>query len=374
MQSAIWIGNVIMATLLPSPLKPLLALAGTLLFFTTAVAARPFLSAAPYSMPLVIAHRGACGLLPEHTLAAYQQAISEGADFIEPDVVSSKDGVLVVRHENNLAETTDVAQKFAARKRSKIIDGQRVSGWFSEDFTLKELKTLRAKQRFSFRPQQHNGQHSIPTLEEVLQLLVQHQKTTGKRIGIYPETKHPSYSRALGLPLEEKLLALLRGYGYASAADPVFIQSFEVGNLQKLNQMTSIRLIQLLDSAGQPADFALRKERRTYRELATPAGLLFISEYADGVGPPKQMLVKTNAAKQLLSTGLVEAAHQHGLAVHPWTFRNEATFLDPFFGKDPRAEYRFFYQLGVDGVFSEFPALARQMREALESQQGKPAL
>ncbi|MBT9545091.1 MAG: glycerophosphodiester phosphodiesterase [Candidatus Sericytochromatia bacterium] len=362
-----------MATHLPLLLKPFLALAGTLLFLSASAAARPFLSAAPYSTPLVIAHRGACGLLPEHTLAAYQQAISDGADFIEPDVVSSKDGVLVVRHENNLAETTDVAQKFAARKRSKTIDGQRVSGWFSEDFTLKELKTLRAKQRFAFRPQEHNGQHTIPTLEEVLQLLLKHHQSTGKRIGIYPETKHPSYSRSLGLPLEEKLLALLRGYGYASAADPVFIQSFEVGNLQKLNQETSIRLVQLVDGEGQPADFALRKDHRTYRDLVSPAGLLFVSTYADGVGPPKQMLVKTNASKQLLSSGLVESAHQHGLAVHPWTFRDEATFLDPFFGKDPAAEYRFFYQLGVDGVFSEFPAKARLLREQLELQQGVSA-
>lgn len=362
-----------MARLMPTLLKPLLSLAG-LFLLCQAASARPFLSAAPYSTPLVIAHRGACGLFPEHTLAAYQQAIREGADFIEPDVVSSKDGVLVVRHENNLAETTDVAQKFPARKRSKTIDGQRVSGWFSEDFTLKELKTLRAKQRFAFRPQQHNGQYPIPTLEEVLQLLNQHQQTTGRRIGIYPETKHPSYSRALGLPLEEKLLALLRGYGYASAADPVFIQSFEVSNLQKLNQMTSIRLIQLLDSEGQPADFVLRKDRRTYRDLATPAGLQFVSTYADGVGPPKQMLAKRNAVKILSSTGLVEAAHQQGLAVHPWTFRSEAAFLDPFFGNDPAAEYRFFYQLGVDGVFSEFPALARQIREELENRPGKPAL
>lgn len=357
-----------MATPLPSLLKPLLVLAGVMSLLTPTVAATPAQAPLSGKIPLVIAHRGACGLLPEHTLAAYTQAIRDGADFIEPDVVSSKDGILVVRHENNLAETTDVGQKFAGRKRTKTIDGQRVSGWFSEDFTLKELKTLRAKQRFAFRPQQHNGQHAIPTFEEVLQLLAAHQKATGQRLGIYPETKHPSYSRSLGLPLEAKLLALLKRYGYSSAADPVFIQSFEVSNLQKLNQATSIRLIQLVDGEGQPADFALRKDRRTYRDLVSPAGLLFVSGYADGVGPPKQLLVKSNASKQLISTGVIESAHQHGLAVHPWTFRDEATFLDPFFGKDPAAEYRFFYQLGVDGVFSEFPANARLVREELASQ------
>jgi glycerophosphoryl diester phosphodiesterase len=353
-----------MPTKMPTKIPALLKMTG--LVALLCVLSSPA-SAQQRPAPLVIAHRGACGLLPEHTLAAYRQALADGADFIEPDIVASKDGVLVVRHENNLADTTDVAQKFPKRKRSKKIDGQMVSGWFSEDFTLKELKSLYARQRFSFRPQQDNGKYPIPTLEEVLTLLAEHQKKTGQRAGIYPETKHPSYFRGLGLPLEDKLLSQLKRFGYATAADPVFIQSFEVGNLQKLNQQTSIRLIQLIDSEGQPADFALGKDRRTYRDLVTPAGLVFVSSYANGLGPPKQMLVKTNAQKQLVSTGLIEGAHQNGLAVHPWTFRDEAQFLDPFFAKDPAAEYRFFYHLGVDGVFSEFPLLAREVREHLTS-------
>ncbi|PIQ26105.1 glycerophosphodiester phosphodiesterase [bacterium (Candidatus Blackallbacteria) CG17_big_fil_post_rev_8_21_14_2_50_48_46] len=309
--------------------------------------------------PLVIAHRGACGLFPEHTLAAYREAIQEGADFIEPDVVSTKDGVLVVRHENNLVDTTDVAVKFPKRKRTKTIDGQAVTGWFSEDFTLKELKTLWAKQRFDFRPQQENGKYEIPTLEEVLQLLKNHQLKTGMRIGVYPETKHPSYFKKLGLPLEDRLLGLLKRYGYETASDPVFIQSFEVENLQQLNQKTSIRLIQLVESEGQPADFGLRKDKRTYSDLLSPEGLRFVSSYANGLGPPKQILVKPQGDR-LVSTGLLELAHRHGLAVHPWTFRNESQFLAPQFKQDPAAEYAFYYQLGVDGVFSEFPDLARK--------------
>ena len=316
--------------------------------------------------PVIIAHRGASGERPEHTLAAYQLAIEQGADFIEPDLVLTKDGVLVARHENEISETTDVADRpdFAARKTSKVIDGEEVTGWFTEDFTLAELKTLRVKERLPelrAANMQYDGQFEVPTFEEVLKLLNAHAAKRGKRIGVYPETKHPSYFKALGLSHDEPLLKLLKQYGYGGKDDPVFIQSFEVGNLKALNKKTNVRLVQLVASEGGPPD----RTGQTFATMLTADGLKEIATYADGLGPSKDLVIGRNAIGQLgRPTGLVVAAHKAGLVVHPWTFRRENYFLPTDFksGIDPRdpgdlaGEVRAFVGAGVDGLFSDNPA------------------
>tara|TARA_R110002074_G_scaffold211818_2_gene381322 strand:- start:135 stop:1226 length:1092 start_codon:yes stop_codon:yes gene_type:complete len=328
------------------------------------------LSGAP---PIIIAHRGASGERPEHTLAAYALAIEQGADFIEPDLVLTSDGILVARHENDISETTDVADKpeFAARKTIKMIDGERHEGWFTEDFTLAELKTLRAKERLTelrAANAKYDGRYEIPTLAEILQLLQRHQETSGKRIGIYPETKHPGYFKALGLDHDEALLRLLKQYGYAGKADPVFIQSFEAGNLIALNRKTDIRLVQLVASEGGPSD----GRGATYASMLTPEGLDKIATYADGIGPSKDLVIGRNAIGQLSApTGLVAAAHKAGLVVHPWTFRRENYFLPTDFksGVDPRdpgdlaGEIAAYAAAGVDGLFSDNPGIAVAARE-----------
>ena len=318
--------------------------------------------------PIIIAHRGASGERPEHTLAAYTLAIEQGADFIEPDLVLTKDGVLVARHENEISETTDVADRseFTDRKTIKTIDGREFTGWFTEDFTLAELKTLRAKERLPELREANmkfDGQFEIPTFEEILQLIKAHQEETGKRIGVYPETKHPSYFTSIDLPHQKPLLALLTEYGFDGADDPVFIQSFEVGNLKKLNDATQVRLVQLMAEEYDPSDL----DDRSYADMATAEGLTEIAEYADGVGPSKNMVISRNAVGQLDGdTGFVEAAHKAGLAVHPWTFRRENYFLPTEYksGIDPRdhgdleGEIRAFIAAGVDGLFSDNPAQA----------------
>jgi glycerophosphoryl diester phosphodiesterase len=320
------------------------------------------------AQPVIIAHRGASGERPEHTLAAYQLGIEQGADFIEPDLVLTKDGVLVARHENEISETTDVADRpeFAARKTSKTIDGQEYSGWFIEDFTLAELKTLRARERLpELRAgnMQYDGQFEIPTFEEILQLLQKHEKKSGRRIGVYPETKHPGYFATLGLDHDEPMLKLLSQYGYGGKEDPVFIQSFEVGNLKALNGKTEIRLVQLVASEGGPPDQA----GRSFASMLTEDGLTEIATYADGIGPSKDLVIDRNAVGFLgKPTGLVAAAHKAGLLVHPWTFRRENHFLPTDFksGIDPRepgdlaSEIRAYVAAGVDGLFSDNPAQA----------------
>lgn len=314
---------------------------------------------------LVIAHRGASGNMVEHTLEAYQKGIDDGADFIEPDLVLTKDGVLVARHENEISGTTNVADKpeFADRKTTKSVDGQDYTGWFTEDFTLAELKTLRAKERLpDVRPEnvQYDGQFEIPTFEEILQLLKGHEAKTGERVGVYPETKHPSYFVSIGLAHEEPMLALLGKYGFNDADDPVFIQSFETSNLRALNAKTDIRLVQLV--AGQGGPFDLPDIR--YADMLTPAGLAEIAKYADGIGPSKNLVIPRNA-EGLLSgpTGLVAAAHEAGLVVHPWTFRIENVFLPADFQGgytasaigDVKAEIKAYLATGVDGIFSDNP-------------------
>ncbi|WP_022977963.1 glycerophosphodiester phosphodiesterase [Nevskia ramosa] len=335
--------------------------------------------------PLVIGHRGASGYRPEHTLAAYELAINLGVDFIEPDLVSTKDGVLVARHENEIGGTTDVAShpEFASRRTTKTIDGLALTGWFTEDFTLAELQTLRAVERIPAIRQRstvYNGLYQVPTLQQVIDLAKRKSLETGRVIGIYPETKHPSYFRGIGLPLEEPLLATLRRNGLDRRDAPVFIQSFEVGNLRQLRSRTRIRLVQLFGGpADRPADFVATGVNFTYGDMATPAGLARIASYADGIGPPKSLIVPRDAAgNSLTPTTLIADAHAVGLIVHPYTFRNENTFLpnelrvgDPanaafptFYGR-AFDEYRQFFDLGVDGLFSDNGDTAVEARRLL---------
>jgi glycerophosphoryl diester phosphodiesterase len=322
--------------------------------------------------PIIIAHRGASGERPEHTLEAYTLAIAQGADFIEPDLVLTRDGVLVARHENEISGTTNVADRpeFASRRTTKTIDGEQVTGWFTEDFTLAELRTLRARERL---PQlrtantAYDGQFLIPTFEEILELARRESVRTGRTIGVYPETKHPSYFTGIGLPHEGPLLALLARFGHDSADDPVFIQSFEVGNLIALNQRTNVRLVQLAADSGGPAD----RPGVTYASMLTGEGLAAIARYADGIGPAKDLVIaRTTLGTLGSSTGLVARAHDAGLAVHPWTFRRENYFLplnlrsgiDPRNPGDLAAEIRAFMAEGVDGLFTDNPAEAVGLR------------
>jgi glycerophosphoryl diester phosphodiesterase len=317
--------------------------------------------------PLVIGHRGTAGHLPEHTIAGYTLAIDLGADYIEPDLVSTKDGVLIARHENDMSDTTDVAAKFPQRGAEKSIDGRAVRGWFSEDFTLAEIKTLRAKERLPFRDHSHDGQYEVPTLEEIIALAKRKGAERGRPVGIYPETKHPSYFRAIGLSLEEPLLATLERSGLNGADSPVFIQSFEVGNLKVLHGKTPLPLIQLIGSPRSvPPDLAAAGDRRTWGDLITPAGLAEIARYARGIGPEKSLIQPVAPDGSLLPpTSLVQDAHAAGLLVHPYTFRREPYFLPKGYGGDPIAEYKRFYELGVDGVFSDFADDAVKARELM---------
>jgi len=342
--------------------------------------------------PIVIAHRGASGYLPEHTLAAYFVAIQQGADYIEPDLVMTRDGVLVARHENEIGASTDVVQhpEFAARRTTKSIDGVEQTGWFTEDFTLAELKTLRARERIpDLRPgnARFDGMFEIPTLDEILALAkavdqqrrvaaTQRGEPAPAPIGVYPETKHPSYHAGLGLPMEQALLDTLRGYGYEDAGASVFIQSFEVGNLRWLAQRTRLRLIQLLEDNGRPWDFAASGDPRTYADLATPAGLAEIATYAAGIGPHKNLIVPRDAQDRLTGpTALVSVAHAVGLQVHAWTFRAENAFLPADFRRsggdgslaDLAGEIRTFLLARIDGLFTDQPDLAVQEIKRLGS-------
>lgn len=319
------------------------------------------------SPPIVIAHRGASGHRPEHTLAAYELAIRQGADVIEPDLVPTSDGHLVARHENEISETTDVADRpeFAARRATKTIDGRAQTGWFTEDFTLAELKTLRAKERLPLlRPDNaaFDGQFEIPAIEEVIALAKRHG------VAIYPETKHPSYFVAIGRGTDAPLLAALAAAGWDNADAPVFIQSFEVANLKRLHGMTKVRLIQLVDGQGAPADGAAP----SYAAMTTPDGLRAVAAYAWGIGPNKAMLWQGD-----MPTPLVRDAHAAGLRVHPWTYRAENYFLPGRFrqGINPRghgdlaAEISAALRLGIDGFFTDYPAIGVGARNAARKEQ-----
>ena len=312
--------------------------------------------------PIVTAHRGASGERPEHTPAAYSLAIAQGADFIEPDLVATKDGLLVARHENEISQTTDVADRpeFADRRATKTIDGQAVSGWFTEDFTLAELKRLRARERL---PQlrsgntRYDGRESIPTFQEVIDLARREGARRGREVGLYPELKHPAYFRAAGLPLEPRLLEALRGNRLDRRDAAVFVQCFEVEPLKRLRGETQVRLVQLIAAGEGPAD----RPGKQPGEMVGSAGLAAIARYADGVG----------VEKALLNAALVDQAHKAGLLVHAWTYRAENAFLPPALRRgetpaahgDLAAELRAAFAQGVDGVFCDFPGLAVAARD-----------
>jgi glycerophosphoryl diester phosphodiesterase len=359
------------------------------------------------SPPLVIGHRGAAGRLPDHTLAGYAFAIAHGADYIEPDLVSTKDGYLVARHEPNIAATTDVAShpEFASRKRTVSVDGgPPEEGWFVSDFTLKEIKTLRAVQPFADRPQEFNGKFQIPTFDEILRLAKRGGRERGRPVGVYPETKHPTYHRQLGLPLENKIVNTLRRFGLNHRNSPVFIQSFEQSNLKYLSHITPVKLVQLVDANDvnldgsldytapfdRPYDWTVSGnpvlQSRTFGFFATNAGLDEIATYADVISPWKTYIVPTTGTdangdgaaddvtgdgvvderdrKLKLPTSLIRRAHRRGLQVHTWTFRSEPKRLASDYHGDPFAEYSLFFALGVDGVFSDFPDTAVAARDA----------
>lgn len=316
----------------------------------------------PLPSPLVIAHRGASGVMPEHTLEAYSLAIEQGAHFIEPDLVITRDGVLIARHENELSDTTDVAVKFPERKTTKTVDGRVVEGWFAEDFTIDEIRTLRARQRLSFRDQSMNDRYSIPTFDEVLALIKRESMRRGQPIGVYPETKHSNYHQKIGLPLEGTLIATLDGAGLNAADDWVFIQSFEVENLRKLNRMTELRLVQLLGFGSEaPYDQAVAQTGMTYADMITDQGLVGVAEYADGIGPWKVLIVpQDREGNAFPATDLIERAQAAGLLVHAYTFRDEPRYLTKAYGGDSLKEYQYFLDLGLDGFFTDFPSTALQ--------------
>jgi glycerophosphoryl diester phosphodiesterase len=336
--------------------------------------------------PFVIAHRGASGYVPEHTLAGYFIAIQQGADYVEPDLVITRDGALVVRHENEIGGTTDVAAhpEFAARKSTRRVDGESVTGWFTEDFTLAELRTLRARERL---PQlrvantRYDGAFGIPTFEDVLELVAaadrqravaarEADKPAPPRIGVYPETKHPSYFAALGLHFDDGLLEALNRHGYSRRTDPVCIQSFEVANLRALRRRTELPLVQLVAPDGQPFDFTLAGDPRSYLDLMSDAGLAEIAGYADAIGPHKGLVVEFGPAGAR-DTGLARRARNFKLGVHVWTLRAENEFLPvalrsagaPAAHGDLRREIDALLDAGITGLFSDQPDLAVKARD-----------
>jgi glycerophosphoryl diester phosphodiesterase len=368
----------------------------------------PAVAAAHEKKPLVIGHRGAPGYLPDHTLQGYRLAIEFGADYIEPDLVATKDGHLIARHEPNMIATTDVASRpeFASRRRIGVVDGFPEEGFFASDFTLAEIKQLRAVQPLAERSQAFNGKFEIPTLEEVLDLVERMERKQHRRIGVYPETKHPTYHQQLGLPLEGRLVAALKRHGLSHRNSAVFIQSFEQSNLKQLNKMTPVRLVQLVDANDvnpdgtldytapfdRPYDWTVsgdpRLLARTFGFFATNAGLREIATYADGIGPWKRYIVSSAAVdlngdgtvgdensdglvdeadrKALPPTDLIRRAHKHGLLIHTWTFRNEKRRLLADYRNNPIREYLQFYKLGIDGVFADFPDTALLARRIFE--------
>lgn len=359
--------------------------------------------------PLVIGHRGAAGYRPDHTLESYALAIRMGADFIEPDLVATKDGYLVARHEPNITATTDVARRpeFASRKTQRQIDGIVEEGWFATDFTLAELKTLRAIQPMVERDPSFNGQYPIPTLREILDLARSEGARVGRVIGVYVETKHPIFHEDVGLKLEDRLLAILAEYGHTRKDSPVILQSFETASLKYLRARTQLRLVQLIDGSDydfktgtvtlaapfdRPYDWTRAGRQDLFSSMLTPAGLAEIAQYADGIGPWKPYIVPVkgsfDAAGKMIDLNqdgvadyadaassapsrVVADAHHAGLMVHAYTFRNEHRRLAFDYQGDPQAEYLQFYRLGVDGVFSDFTDTAVAARAAYLIETGR---
>jgi glycerophosphoryl diester phosphodiesterase len=332
--------------------------------------------------PVVIGHRGASGYRPEHTLASYELAARMGADFLEPDLVVTKDGVLVCRHEPEIGGTTDVADhpEFASRRKTVTLDGVSLTGWFTEDFTLTELKTLRAKERLPL-VRQHNtlwdGVFEVPTFAELLELRQRLTRELGREVGVYPETKHPTYFERIGLPLEARLLHLLWRHGLNRSDSPVVVQSFEVSNLKELRRLgLRTRCTQLLSTSGAPFDTVAAGAGPTYADLMTRAGLRSIARYAQGIGPDKLSVIPLRADGTLgEATSLVADAHDAGLVVHPYTFRAENTFLpaelrigteNTDFGSAVQ-EQRAYFLAGIDGLFADQPDLAVFARNTTEA-------
>lgn len=319
--------------------------------------------------PTVIGHRGASGYRPEHTFGSYQLALDLGADVVEAgDLVPTRDGHLVCRHEPEIGGTTDVGAhpEFAARRTTKVLDGIPTTGWFTEDFTLAELKTLRAVERIpANRPHNtlYNGRWEIPTFEEVLRWQDEQTRKRGKQVWIYPETKHPTYFRALGLGLEERVAKLLRRYGKDKKDSPVILQSFEPTSIERLNKLVGNPLAVLLSGADtRPWDFVATGDPRTVADLITPKGLQWIASFAQGIGPTLDLVIPKDAAGNLTTpTTLVADAHHAGLILHPYTMRNENPFLPANFrkGTDPTAygdafgAFKAYFETGIDGVFSD---------------------
>jgi glycerophosphoryl diester phosphodiesterase len=349
-------------------------------------------SSAVDARPFVIAHRGASGYVPEHTLAGYFIAIQQGADYVEPDLVLSKDGALLARHENEIGGTTDVAShpEFSSREATKNIDGECVTGWFNEDFTLEELKTLRARERLPALRKgntRYDGAFEIPTFDEVLNLVAAADAQRAEvaraaglppppRIGVYPETKHPSYFAQLGLTFDTAMLDALTRHGYSKRSDPICLQSFEVANLKALRRQTDLPIVQLIERKGQPFDFTFAGDKRTYAELMSEPGLRDIATYADAIGPHKWMVVDFGA-NGFRETGLGRRARAAGLGVHVWTLRAENEFLPETLRSSPdaaapgdlAAEIHALLDAGITGFFSDHPDLAVRARDDWWSKQ-----
>lgn len=361
--------------------------------------------------PIVVAHRGASGYIPEETYEAYVKAIELGADAIEPDLVSTKDGVLIARHDPNLAYSTDVAKhpEFASRKKTMNVDGEiQNDAWAVSDFTFAEIKTLGGISTDAERPQQFNGLYKLVSFQEIIDLVKAKSKETGRTISVYPETKNPSYHRALGLPLEDKLIAILNQAGWNDKAAPIYVQSFEPGSLKELRAKgLKTKLIQLIDADDvdfktgkltyaapydRPVDWALAGDKRMFSDMVTPTGLAEIKTYADGIGPWKRYIVsvkgtvgadgklvdingdgKINDADTITlePTSLIADAHKAGLMLHPYTFRNEKRRLASSYKGDPKEEYKQFFRLGVDGVFSDFSDTALTARAEYLKETGR---
>jgi glycerophosphoryl diester phosphodiesterase len=371
MRAKFWRGTVATAAAL--------TLVGTLVGAAPATADRP--AEGPDHRPgahfTVVGHRGASGYRPEHTLASYELAARMGADYIEPDLVTTKDGVLVARHEPEISGTTDVADhpEFADRKTTKSLDGVATTGWFTEDFTLAELKTLRAKERIPDIRQRNtifDGRYQVPTFQEVIDLARRMSRQLHREVGIYPETKHPTYFRKQGLALEPKLVSTLDRNGLNRRGAKVFVQSFEVSNLQQLDPKLHVPLVQLTGATGAPFDFVDTGDPRTYADMTTPAGLRDVAKYADGLGPDKNQIIPRDDAGFLLEpTTLVTDAHRAGLVVHPYTFRAENTFLPADFRSsdvpaaygDLFAEIAAFRATGIDGLFTDNTDIAVAQRD-----------
>lgn len=336
-------------------------------------------------VPTVIGHRGASGYRPEHTLGSYQLALDLGADVVEQDLVPTKDGHLVCRHENEIGGTTDVADHpgFAFRKTTKTIDGVPVTGWFTEDFTLAELKTLRAKERIPTLRQRntlYDGRWDVPTFEEVLRWADREGRRRGKRVWLHVETKHPSYFRGLGLGLEEPLAKLLRRYGRDGRGAPLFLQSFEPSSIQRLSRLVSSPRVVLLSAAAtRPWDFELAKDPRTVADLVKPEGLRWIAGFAQGIGPTMDLILPRDATGKLgAPTTLVADAHARGLILHPYTARNENNFLPADYrkGTDPTAygdafgAFKTYFEQGIDGIFTDHPDTGLLAAEAFRPGRG----